>query len=215
MNTESPVKKPGSRLRSNIVRGLAVLFPVYLTYLMMSFLIRSCAKPLSPLFRWIALKTHLGMAGVDHPRWILDSIIMVTSLVVTLALVIGVGAIAQRVIGRKLFHLLESILDRVPLIRTIYKTFREITRIMTGEATQAYKKVVYVTLPGELGMVLGFTTGKISINNSEEFHTVFVPTVPNITTGFLLLLKPDQFKETDLTPEEGLRIIISAGILNK
>ncbi len=211
MEPEKTRKSDKGKFRRNIIKGIAVLFPVYLTFIMIRFLIGAFSKPLTPIFRWLAEEKYLTFI---EDQWIINGLIVGVSLVVTVILLSIVGAIAQRMIGRRIVDFFEGILGKLPLIRTIYKAFRELTRILTGEAADAYKKVVYVELPGQTGKVLGFITGSITLKDHGYFHTVFVPTAPNITTGFLLLLNSDQFVETHLTPEEGLRIVISAGVLN-
>jgi len=208
-NSET-TKSSGSRLRSNLLRGIAVLFPVYLTFIMIRFLIEIFSKPLAPVFRWIMKR--VGLAG--YP-WMIEGFIIFSSFMVTLVLVITVGAVAQRVFGRRIVGFFEKILAKLPVIRTIYRAFRELTRIMTGETAQSYRKAVYVTLPGDAGRVLGFVTGTLLGAEGKNYYTVLVPTTPNITTGFLLLLEAHQIEDTHLTPEAALRLIISAGILNE
>jgi hypothetical protein len=133
-NSET-TKSSGSRLRSNLLRGIAVLFPVYLTFIMIRFLIEIFSKPLAPVFRWIMKR--VGLAG--YP-WMIEGFIIFSSFMVTLVLVITVGAVAQRVFGRRIVGFFEKILAKLPVIRTIYRAFRELTRIMTGETVQSYRK---------------------------------------------------------------------------
>jgi len=198
-----------ARVRNNLVRGIAVLFPVYLTFVLLQFLIRIFSKPLTPAARWITRFFDLEINPL-----MTETMIVTSSPIVTLVLLVIVGLIAQKVIGARIVSFFERILNRLPIIRTIYRATRELTRIMTGDSAHSYRKVVCLTLPGEIGKVLGFITGSIDPGDGIEYHTVFVPTTPNITTGFLLLMKADQFVETNLTPEEGLRFILSAGVLS-
>ncbi|MBN1550959.1 DUF502 domain-containing protein [bacterium] len=210
MNSQTPIetKIKRSKIRTNLVRGIAVLFPVYLTYLMIPFLIAFFSKPLTPAFKQIFLRLQ-----IDAPQPVIDTIVILSSLLVTMLLLFFTGMIAQRVIGRKTVDFLERMLNKLPIVRTIYKAFREITKIMTGESVQAYEKVVYINLPDGMGKVLGFITGTIKVENNEMLHTVFVPTAPNITSGFLLLMKPEQLRSAQISPEEGIRLVLSAGVL--
>ncbi len=199
----------GIIIRRNFVRGLAALIPLYLTFLMVQFLIHSLTRPLTPAARWVT-----QFLGFDINPQITEIIVIATSFIITLTAIVFVGLIAQRVVGRRIVGLYERILDKLPVVRTIYKAFREFTRILTGDAVSAYRKVVYVNLPGNSGRVLGFITGSLDPGDGTTYHTVFIPTTPNISTGFLLLMKPDEFYETSLTPDEGLRVILSVGILS-
>ena len=200
-------------MRANLVRGLAVLFPFYLTVIMIRFLLRAFSKPLSPVIRWIT--NQLTIDTTSHPT--LENIIIVSiSLTITLIVILFVGALAQRVFGRKIMNVFEATFERLPLVRTIYRTFREFTRIVTGDASTNYKKVVEIALPGiPTGKLIGFVTGSMVMEDGQRYFTVFVPTAPNVTTGFLIFLKSEDVTESSLTPEEGLRMMISAGILGR
>ncbi|MBN1297901.1 DUF502 domain-containing protein [bacterium] len=213
MSEDSPKRSIYHRLRSNLVRGLAVLFPFYLTYLMLRFLIHAFSQPLSSKIKWVLQQLELETQINSQLE---NALVVLTSFVITLLLILFVGALAQRVIGRKIMHVLEATFERLPLVRTIYKTFRELTRIMTGDAADTYKKVVEIPLPGiPSGRLLGFVTGSMVLDNGIRYLTVFVPTAPNVTTGFLVFLKSEDVTETSLTPEEGIRMMISAGILSR
>ena len=211
MSDELQKRSMSHRLRAHLVRGLAVLFPFWLTIIMLKFLIENFSKPLSvPIVK---------IAGRLNPSMEVDpnsALVMGLSLVITLLIVLFVDLLAQRVFGRKIMRLFEATIERLPLVRTIYKTFREFTRIVTGDAGESYKKVVEVPLPGiPSGRLLGFVTGSMVLDNGIRYLTVFVPTAPNVTTGFLIFLKSEDVRETSLTPEEGLRMMLSAGILSR
>lgn len=212
MTEEQQKRSFYTRLRANLVRGLAVLFPFYLTLIMVRFLLRTFSKPLSPAIRWIA--QHLAYDIQADPA--LENLVIISvSLIVTFIAIVFVGAFAQRVIGRRIMHLFDVIFDRLPFIRTIYRTFREFARIVTGDTASNYKKVVEIALPGiPSGRLLGFVTGSMVMEDGIRYLTIFVPTAPNVTTGFLIFLKEEDVSETSLTPEEGLRMMISAGILS-
>ncbi|MCD4655187.1 DUF502 domain-containing protein [bacterium] len=213
MTDSSQKKSPYARLRSNLVKGLAVLFPFYLTLIMIRFLLRAFSKPLSPVVRWVA--NHLAYDTQANP-YIENILIIGVSLITTLLAILFVGALAQRVIGRRIMRLFEATFERLPFVRTIYRTFREFTRIVTGDAADAYKKVVEIALPGiPSGRLLGFVTGSMVMDDGIRYLTIFIPTAPNVTTGFLIFLKSDEVRETSLTPEEGLRMMLSAGILGR
>jgi len=212
--TDNPNKKSiGSKIRANLVRGLAVLFPFYLTLIMIRFLLQTFSKPLSPVIRWVS--QHLAYDTKAYPH-VENMLIIGVSLIITLIAILFVGALAQRVIGRRIVQLFEAIMERLPFVRTIYKTFREFTRIVTGDAGENYKRVVEIPLPGiPAGKLLGFVTGNMILDDGLNYLTIFVPTAPNVTTGFLLFLKSEDVIETSMTPEEGIRMMLSAGILGR
>lgn len=212
MNHEAihPKKTFKSNLRSIFLRGLAVLFPIYLTILLLQFLIHAMSKPVAPLVRWI-----IGTIEVELSPGITELIVQILSFIITLGLIAAIGIITGIVIGKKFVSYSENLLSRLPVVRTIYKTFKEITSIVTGQSAMQSNQVVAVKLPQNAGMTLGFVTGKLDIGDGETKNLIFVPTVPNISSGFLLLLNPDQYLTTRLTSEQAVRLVISAGILNK
>ncbi len=202
-----------SRLRGNLVRGLAVLFPFYLTIIMIRFLIRTISKPLIRPLRWFS---RLIALDIDANQTLENALIVGLSLLITFILVLSVGMLAQRVFGRRIMKFFEMTFEKLPLVNTFYRTFREFTRILTGETGEAYKKVVLVAIPGSTtGKTLGFVTASMKLDDNLPYLLVFVPTAPNISTGFLLFLPQNEVIETTLTSEDAFKIIVSIGILNK
>ena len=200
-----------SRIRGNLLRGIAVLIPFYLTILILKFLAQMISTPLSRPIRWIS---RLFTLDIQKYPFLENILVVGVSLTLMLLFIFFVGAIVQRVFGHRLMRLFERTFEGLPLVNTIYRTFREFTRILTGESVEKYRNVIMVSLPGSKGKMLGFVTGKTTLEDNQPYLTVFVPTVPNISTGFLLFLPKDEVTETSLTTEEAIKMIISIGILN-
>lgn len=179
---------------------------------MIRFLITAISKPLSHPIRWFA---HLFALDIKAHPFIENALIVGISLLLTLSLILFVGLLAQRVFGKRIMKLFEVTFEKLPLVNTLYRTFREFTRILTGDAGDTYKKVVLVSIPGSQGKTIGFVTASLMLDDTMPYLTVFVPTAPNISTGFLLFLPQHEVIETTLTSEEAFKIIVSIGILNK
>lgn len=210
MKTDDSTPHSSWNIKANLIRGIAVLFPLYFTFILVRFLVQIFSKPLAPAFRLLS-----KFFDINIPTPILETLIALSSFIFTIVLIIVSGAIAQRVVGRKIGALIESTLERLPLIRTIYKTLRDIVRMVTGTHTQNYQQVVFVCLPGKDAKTIGFVTGSMRMSSGEEYLSVFVPTVPNITTGFLLYFKPECVEHTDIKPDQALRMFLSAGVLQQ
>lgn len=205
-------RKVVSKIRGNLFRGIAVLIPFYLTIIIIRFLIQVISTPLSHPIRWFSRLLSLDIQ--EFP--ILENIVVIgVSLVITLIFIFSVGAFVQWVVGRRIMMLFDITFDRLPLVNIIYRTFREFTRILTGESLEKYKKVVMVSLPGSKGKTLGFVTGTILLDHNQLFLVVFIPTAPNISTGFLFFLPESEVSETYLTTEDAFRMLVSIGILNR
>jgi uncharacterized membrane protein len=201
-----------SRLRGYFFRGIAVLIPFYFTIVVIRFLIETISTPLSYPIRWLFRLIAVDLRALP----ILENIIVVgTSLIITLSIIIIVGALVRWVVGRRIMTLFDVTFDRLPLVNIIYRTIKEFTRILTGDSVDKYKKVVMVSVPGSSGKTIGFVTGTMILEDSLPYLVVFVPTCPNISTGFLLFLPEHEVMETSLSTEDAFKVLVSIGILNR
>jgi len=131
-------------------------------------------------------------------------------------LILAVGFIASNLIGKKLINYSDHILQRVPLLRGIYSSSKQIIDAFTIQGKNAFQKVVMLEYPRKglyvIGFVTGSTRGEIQDKTKEETLSIFIPTTPNPTSGMLILAPRDQVIELDMTIEEGLKVIISGGL---
>ena len=211
MQKDTPKQKNISRIRGNLFRGIVILIPFYLTILVLKFLIQLISTPMSRPIRWFSRLLSLDVR--EYP-FIENVLVIGVSLIITLLFIGLVGALVQLVFGRRLMVFFDRTFERLPLVNTFYRTFREFTRILTGESVEKYKNVVMVSIPGSKGKILGFVTGATTLEDNQSYLVVFVPTVPNISTGFLFFLPENEVAETSLTTEEAIKMIVSIGILN-
>ncbi len=203
-------RKKVSKLRGYFFRGIAVIIPFYFTIVVIRILIQTISKPLSYPIRWVFRLITVDLRELP----LLENIIVIgVSLIVTVAVIVATGALVQWVIGRRIMKLFDITFDRLPLVNIIYRTIREFTRILTGDAVEKYKKVVMVSVPGSSGKTIGFVTGNVILDDRLPYLAVFVPTCPNISTGFLLFLPEQEVTETSLTTEDAFKILVSIGIL--
>ena len=104
-------------------------------------------------------------------------------------------------------------MSRIPLVNTIYKTIKQITSTLTGTNKKAFKKVVLIQYPREGLWTITMVTGESKDKNGIDYYHIFVPTTPNPTSGFMLIVPKVDTQETKMSVEEGLKIIISGGLL--
>jgi uncharacterized membrane protein len=133
-------------------------------------------------------------------------------LIVLLALIIF-GALARNVFGKRVVKWFEGIFKRIPLIDTIYGTTKQIIETVSGSQNNSFQKVVYVEYPRKGTWTLGFVTSESTNENDEEFYHLFVPTTPNPTSGFFLIIPKEDTTLADLNVEEGFRMIVSSGMV--
>lgn len=148
------------------------------------------------------------------PRVLVGTATLGMSLVLTLGLIVMVGTISKLYMGRRLIRLGESIVERIPIVRLFYVTPKEVLRILTNSQSANTKRVVLIEFPRPGVWALAYATGEmIHDNDGCRFITVFMPSTPNPTTGFLMLLPEDQVRDYNLTTEASVRMVISGGIL--
>ena len=124
-----------------------------------------------------------------------------------------IGMVISNVIGKKLYSLFESLLSKIPFVNYIYRTIKQITETFGGSQRDAFKKVVYIEYPRREIWTIAMVTGDSKDKSGVEYYQIFLPTTPNPTSGFMLYVKKTDVNETNLSIDEGLKIIISGGML--
>jgi uncharacterized membrane protein len=125
-----------------------------------------------------------------------------------LAMVALVGLFARNLAGRAFFNLLERGLDRIPLIKSVFSSTKQLAEVFFSDQRSAFREVVLFEYPRRGSFSLGFVT---SASPTNGLVSVFLPTTPNPTTGFLLLMPRNEVAATSLTVEQGVRLIITGG----
>ncbi len=133
--------------------------------------------------------------------------------ILTILFIYIIGILISNVLGKRFYEWIEGILLRIPVVNAVYRTIKEITNSITGPNRQAFKKVVFIEYPRKGIWTLTMVTGESTNNNREKFYHIFVPTTPNPTSGYMLYVPQKDTQETDISIEEGLKIIISGGML--
>jgi len=130
-----------------------------------------------------------------------------------IVLILLVGIIATNVVGRRVVTLVESLMLRIPVFRSIYPSVKQLLEAFSPERRSSFKEVVLAEHPRKGEYVFGFLTGEVSVEGPEgvrQMVTVFIPT-NNLYLGEVILLQKNEVVYTGLTVEEGLRILLSAG----
>jgi len=138
-------------------------------------------------------------------------------ILAALIFIVLTGALTTHFIGRKLMRLLDRIMERIPLVRSVYKATRQLLEAMFGDNSTAFKEVVMVPFPHKGSMVLGFVTGESPVLNGPGGQTkvsVFVPSTPLPTTGWLLFVDAAELVHMDMSIEEGMKLVLSGGAVN-
>lgn len=182
-------------IRSKIFAGLATLLPLYFTYVVIKILFESLEKMSGPI---------LKQFGLDIPG---------LGIILTIVLIYALGITVTNFLGKKIFDIGESIVKKVPIVNIIYTTLKQITETFTKGTTDTFEGVVYLQYPRQGLWTMAFISGESkNIDGIPYFH-LFVPTTPNPTSGFFLMIPKSDTISTGMTVEEGLKTIISGGLL--
>ena len=138
-------------------------------------------------------------------------------IILSVLLVLVTGFFAANFFGRRLVALGEALLDRIPLLRTIYSGVKQLTETVLSDSKTSFRKVLLVEYPRRECWTLAFQTGapvgEVQDRTAQEVMTVFVPTAPNPTSGFVILVPEKDVIELDMSVEDGLRMVISLGVV--
>lgn len=194
------------RLRRYFVAGLLVWLPLVATYLVVSFAIRLIDRSL------------LLLPAQFRPENIIGFEIPGLGVILTFALIVITGFLVANFLGRRLVGAWESLLSRIPLVRSVYGAVKQVTASLFADASQSFREVVLVEYPRRGLWMLAFVTGdtpkKFQQVVNQELINIYVPTTPNPTSGFYLMVPPEDIKRLSIPVEVGLKMILSAGVVN-
>ncbi len=195
-------------LRTNLLAGLLVMVPVGVTILIFRLLFRKVDAILGPLMYNFLAKWRPELFDVERR-------IPGLGIFATLILLYVAGALTRVYLGRQIFGLWEWFIARVPLFGSINKAAKQIMSTIATPHAQAFRRVVFVRFPRDGMYLIGFVTGETRVNEGEVRTIIFTPTVPNPTTGYLFLAQKQEIIECDISVEEGIRMVVSAGISHR
>jgi uncharacterized membrane protein len=201
--TEPSVKKSiFSKIRNNFIAGIVVLIPIGITLYLTLFLIRVSG----------------GIIPKEiNPNNYLPFNIPGVEIVIALIIITFIGWLSLSFLGKKFFEFLNNILRKIPILRTIYSAIGQMTETFT-KSDNKQKSVVLLEYPRKGIWAVGFATkenkGLIKNKLNEDIINVFVPTTPNPTSGFLLMVPKKDLIYLDITFEQASKFIVSAGTTN-
>jgi uncharacterized membrane protein len=208
--TPAPERAPALvTLRSLFVSGLLTLLPLWLTWVVFKFvfgLLSDSSRPwVGPLLVEIAHR-------FPHLSWLADTwALTAVGVVATVVLILAVGMLARRVAGQRLLAWFEVAIRRIPLAKTVYGSSRQLLDLMSAPP-DGRQRVVLVAFPHPGTKAVGFVTRTLRDDaTSRELASVFVPTTPNPTGGYLLIVPVEDLIATDWTVDQAMTFIISGG----
>ena len=202
MSTKKPKKSIFARIRNNFIAGIVVLIPIGITLYLTLAIVKVSSKILP---KEINPNNYLpyNIPGIE--------------IIIALLLITLIGWLSLSFIGKKLLNIFDNILNKIPILRTIYSAFSQMLDTFTKSKTNK-QNVVLVEYPRKGTWAVGFATnkntGEIKNKIGQEVINVFVPTTPNPTSGFLLMFPKEDVIYLDITFEQASKFIVSAGSTN-
>lgn len=206
-------------MKKHFITGLVILLPLVVTIMVLVFLINFLTQPfigiVSSLLKQFDIINHgfLFLTPEQVIRHGSQAIILLLLFLLTVCL----GMIARWFLINSFFKLGDRILQKVPIVNTVYKTTQDIIKTLFVSDKNSFKQVVMVAFPRPGSYVLGLIARESPTSCSQaaksDLVSVLIPTTPNPTTGFLLMFKKEELIYLDMKPEDAIKYIVSCGVI--
>ncbi len=187
-------------IRQIFLRGILTLIPIIATIYLLYSLFRFLDKFLGA---YISMIIGRSIPGIG--------------IIAGFIVIFIMGSVISNVIGERLFLFAERMVKRIPIVPRIYFGIKQIVEAFTLQGKHAFNQVVMVEYPRKSLYVVGFLTGEckgeVQVKTAAKLMNVFIPTTPNPTSGMLILVPESEIVYLDMTVEEGLKLIVSAGVV--
>lgn len=192
-------------MKKYFITGLLIWIPLAITFMVLAWIVNT----LDQILLWLP-------NGVQ-PRALLGLDVPGIGLLASVLIVLCTGLVAANVLGQKLVQLWEAILARIPVVKSIYYSVKQVSDTLFSSSGQAFRKALLVQYPREGAWTIAFLTGKpggdAATHLRGDYVSVYVPTTPNPTSGFFLMMPKDDVIELDMSVDEALKYIISMGVV--
>ncbi|MCX8103241.1 MAG: DUF502 domain-containing protein [Candidatus Bipolaricaulota bacterium] len=201
MNTPSLGRRIWHHIYSRMLTGVVFVVPVILTIWVLQVLYNLLDGPLRSLLNTVLRYT----VRIELPSGV--------GLVLTLLALYVTGILATNMLGRRFLEFWESVLQRMPIVNSVYNAARQVVRTLSGPQERSFQRVVLIEFPSKGLWTIGFQVGMIQTSDGREWVRVYVPTTPNPTSGYLQFLPKENVQFTSIPVDEALKMVVSGGIL--
>ncbi len=195
-----------ARMRNYFLAGVIVVAPISITFFIVWQVVQVVDNNVGKL-----------LPSRYNPETYLPFSVPGIGVVLMVVLITLIGMFAAGFIGRAVMRTSERLLNRMPIVRSIYGTLKQIFETVFSHSSQSFREVVLVEYPRRgvwaIGFLTGTTRGEIQERVEPKLLNVFLPTTPNPTSGFLLFVPKEDVLHLDMSVEEGIKMVISSGIV--
>jgi uncharacterized membrane protein len=202
-----------ARTRTNFLTGLAVALPVVISLGVVGWVFGTVANFTDSLLFFLPRSLTHTEAGVGPVTWYWS----IAALGLALALLCLIGQLTRYYVGKQMFLLMDTLLLRVPLLGKVYGTLKQVNEAFSSSNKSSFQQVVLVEFPRAGMHSVGFVTNPehspVEPPSPRKMIAVFIPTTPNPTSGFLVLVPEDEVVKVDMSVADGIKFIISLGAI--
>jgi uncharacterized membrane protein len=206
-------KSPFARWRANFLTGLAVVLPAVISLAVVKWLFGTIASITDLLLFFLPQTLTHQDAGRGPMYWYWS----LAALLLAVLLITAIGRLARNYVGKKMIEWVEAAMLRIPLFNKIYGAIKQINEAFSSGGKNSFKTVVLVEFPRAGIYSIGFLTSEdhaeVQAKTRGKVVCVFVPTTPNPTSGFLILVPEDQVTRLDMSVAEAIKYIVSLGAI--
>lgn len=192
-------------MKKYFITGLLIWIPLAITFMVLAWIVGTLDQ--------IILLLPNGL----HPRERFGFNVPGLGVVMSLLIVLITGLVAANVLGQKLVQIWEAMLSRIPVVKSIYSSVKQVSDTLFSSSGQAFRQALLVQYPREGSWTIAFLTGKPGGDAARhlpgDFVSVYVPTTPNPTSGFFLMMPKKDVVELEMSVDEALKYIISMGVV--
>lgn len=218
----------GQLLRRRMTAGLILVIPIWITFVVVEFLFHimrdaslwaveaMLVGPVGkPMLDWLGITAQQvaeGGSQVLPPaiRWG----VAIFACLVTITLLYFLGMVTSHFLGRRAIAAAEAIVDRMPLVKTVYRASKQVLAAFAGDSGGEYQRVALIPFPSDSLRSIGFITRLIrDAKTGEEYCACFIAAAPNPTSGFVFVCRRSEITELDLSVEDAIRMVMSGGVL--
>lgn len=185
------------QLRSNIITGILLIIPLFVTIII-----------IIQLFQWIDSALP-GILGVDMAPGL--------GILITIIIAYFAGLAAKNYFGKKLIGIGDSVIASIPFLNKIYLTIQQVVDMVSTNKKQVFERAVLMEFPKEGSYAIGFVTSNantvFSLKVGQKLTAVFIPTTPNPTSGFLIYVPESELVEINMPVEQAIKLVVSGGLL--
>lgn len=195
--------KIGGHLKSRMISGLLVLLPLVITLFILKWGFAALTAFVLPVLESLPVLRDLP-----------SGVLVFIAIVLALLMIYLVGMFTTHLIGRRFILMGEKLMLRLPIVKSVYSASKQVMDTFSSSTKASFSATVLVEFPHAGALAVGFITGTILNPQGKTLYRVFVATTPNPTSGFLIMLPEESVTFTDITVEDGIKMIVSGGMLS-